>query len=148
MPDQNLWCTLHEVAHPPDGWHEDCTPIPRDPVAALAELIGEAHAHGIRAGAWSLARWIVERWPANVERVTVPEAIRQGTTTSRQYLADIMELVDQLDPPPELREQIARKILFAYAAGMVGGRAARQPEIEAFRTALVGRRGAHREDPA
>lgn len=147
MPEQNLLCTLHEVTHPPDGWHEDCTPTPYDPVAALAEVIGEAHQHGIRAGAWSLARWILERWPARTERATVPEAIRDGTTTSRQYVADIMELVDQLNPPPELRARIVQKILFAYAAGMVGGRASRQPEIEAFRAALVGRLGSHREDP-
>lgn len=147
MPPAELWCTTHEVPHPPEGWQPDCTPSAEAHVGALAEVIAEAHENGIRAGAWSLARWIIERWPARVEQATVPEALRLGTVTSRQVVDDIMALVDPLNPPPDVRTRIVRKVLFTYGAGMVGGRAGRQPEVQALQAALA-RRHAPREDPS
>lgn len=140
MADTVLWCTTHEVPHPPDGWHENCAPSADHLVGALADVISQAHEAGIRYGPWSMARFILERWPVCAERATVPEAIRQGTPTSRKVVAEIMALVDGLHPPAAVRDDIERRVLFTYAAGLVGGRAGRQPEVEALQAALVRRR--------
>lgn len=138
--EQRLWCTTHDREHTPCQWQQTCVPSANSAVNTLADIISQAHAAGIRAGAWSLARWILDRWPVAHIRTTLPEALRLGAPTAHQAVDEIMGLVDKLGPPAEDRETIRRKITFIYAAGMVGGRAGRQSEINALTAALTCRR--------